>query len=178
MTYITYSAVSLNPDPDCNPFAEPGSGMSSKYGTGPAMVGIVISLISILYMSLITTRAITSILAHGGFTAGASSVAKVVLGKQSGASKMPDMKKKLRSSIFFYNIVYALLALYLAMIMTNWGLRTRSYAVANPDTSRIAMWMQASAAWITIVLYVVALITPSLDALPKSIWDYYPRSGK
>lgn len=176
--YITYSAVSLNPDPDCNPFADPGDGgkLNFSYGGGPAMVGIAISLISILYMSLITTRAITSILAHGGFTQGA--LANVVLGKKSGANKMPDMKKKLKSSIFFYNIVYALLSLYLAMIMSNWGLRTKSYAVANPDTSRVAMWMQATASWITILLYVVALVTPALDSLPKSVWDFYPKSGR
>eukprot|EP01006_Ploeotia_vitrea_P040218 TRINITY_DN66412_c9_g2_i2.p1 TRINITY_DN66412_c9_g2~~TRINITY_DN66412_c9_g2_i2.p1 ORF type:complete len:470 (+),score=-43.06 TRINITY_DN66412_c9_g2_i2:59-1468(+) len=167
VAYVTYMSVSLNPDTECNPFADESN--TNSYGSGPAIAGLLFSFISIVYMSTITTRAVSALIVSGDAT-------NIVRGKTSGASSAPDYKKKLRSSVFFYNIVYAFVCLYLAMINTNWGLRIRSVTVANPHTSRLGMWMQASAAWIIIALYVVSLILPFFDFMPKSVWDFYPKS--
>ena len=122
-----------------------------------------------MYQSTRTTRAVSALLSSGN-------TLSVVQGKTSGASSAPDFKKKLRSSVFFYNIVYAFLAMYLSMIMTNWGLEVHSVTAANPSTGMVAMWMQAVAAWITIAFYIVALIVPIIDIIPTSVWDFYPKS--
>ena len=159
--------MSLNPDTDCNPFADEGS--VNDYGSGPAIAGLIISFISIVYMSTITTRSVSALIVSGDVT-------KIVRGKSSGASSAPDYKKRLRSSVFFFNIVYVFLCFYLAMVNTNWGLRVQSVTVANPHTSRLGMWMQAAAAWIIICFYVLALVTPVFDIIPKSVWDFYPKS--
>lgn len=167
VAYITYAAVALNPDPTCNPLVH--NQHSSNYGTGPAITGLVISLGSMLYMSTITTRSVSALLGSG-------SASEVLKGRTSGASSAPDLKKKLRRSVFLFNLVYAFLAMYLAMTMTNWGLRIRSLATASTETSNIGMWMQASAAWVTITFYLVALISPLFKIIPKSVWDFYPTS--
>lgn len=173
MAYVTYCAVAVNPDPTCNPFASNSD--PNSYGTGPAIAGIFISFLSIVYMATISSRNITAILAQGGITQ--SALSNVIFGRNSGAAAMPDMKKRLRSSVLFFNLVYVFLAMYLAMIMTNWGLRVKDIGENQPPNSYLTMWMQATAAWITILLYIVALVTPLFDFMPKSVWDFYPRPG-
>lgn len=167
VAYITYASVALNPNPDCNPLAN--NERSGTYGTGPAVTGLIISLGSMVYMSTITTRSVSAL-----FSAGDASA--VIRGSTSGASSVPDLKKKARKSVFLFNLVYAFLALYLAMTMSNWGLRIRSLSTADSETSNIGMWMQASAAWVTITLYLVALISPVFKIIPRSVWDFYPTS--
>jgi len=164
VAYITYASVSLNPKPECNPLAN-----NEDSGMGPAVIGLIISLLSMIYMSTITTRSVSALFSSGDASA-------VVRGRSSGASSAPDLKKKLRKSVFLFNLVYAFLAMYLAMTMTNWGLRIRSLSTANTETSNIGMWMQASAAWVTIALYLVALISPIFKVIPDSVWDFYPTS--
>jgi serine incorporator 1/3 len=167
VAYITYASVSLNANADCNPLADSGS--NGSYGTGPAVMGLIISLGSMVYMSTITTRSVSALFSSGDASA-------VIRGGTSGASSAPDLKKKARKSVFLFNLVYAFLAMYLAMTMTNWGLRIRSLETADSETSNIGMWMQASAAWVTITLYSVALIAPIFNIIPRSVWDFYPTS--
>lgn len=166
VAYITYSAVSLSPDANCNAMAD--NETVQLYGTGPAITGLIISLVSMIYMSTITTRAVSAMMTSGD-------VSNVALGKNSGRGSAPDLKKKLRRSIFFINFVYGFLSLYLAMTLSNWGLRVRSAEVADPETSEVGMWMQAVAAWIVIVMYIVALLKPNFNFFPRSVWDFYPR---
>lgn len=55
VAYLTFAALSLNPNGDCN--ASMGTGGNS-FGIGPSVIGIILSFCSIFWMSVITSRLI------------------------------------------------------------------------------------------------------------------------
>lgn len=96
VAYVTYSAVSDNPDLKCNYLQTSGSSGLGRYGIGPTVVGLVFSAISILWISSMTARKITTVMTSGSITK--PGVMAVVLGQtasgdgHSTSGKM-DLKK-------------------------------------------------------------------------------------
>jgi hypothetical protein len=61
VSYVAFSAVSINPDRNCNPTI----GTDSIYGVGPQVIGLVISFFSIFYISAMTSRRMAAIMGSG-----------------------------------------------------------------------------------------------------------------
>lgn len=71
-------------------------------------------------------------------------------------------QNKPKFSLSFFHGIYALAAVYLTMIVTSWattgsGEETVAWAT---DKGKIARWVNWSAAWVTIGLYMLVLIMP------------------
>lgn len=173
MAYLTYVAVSLNPDAHCNPTLS----TRSLYGVGPRVVGLALSLTSILWVAVITSRRMASLMGSGGILSGG--VVSVIAGSHSGAGKSDtkdELKKNLRTTVMNINAVYILICFYVAMTLSNWGtLSLRGDEASSSSGGHVSMWMQASGAWVVVALYVVGLLLPTFQILPRSIWDLQPK---
>lgn len=62
-------------------------------------------------------------------------------------------------SISFYHLLYAFASCYLTMIVTSWG-KTNESADWTTDRGTIAKWVNFTAGWITMVLYLWTLVAP------------------
>lgn len=168
VSYLTYVAVSLNPDEDCNP----SIGSQQYYGIGQFAIGIVVSLISIVWVSVITSRRIASLLSNNSFTN--VGVASVIQGRHSGTkhkSVEHHLEKHTRVAVINLSFVCILICFYISMILTNWGTITKDSETDRPTSGRTSMWMQAIGAWAAIALYTVGLILPHFKILPDNIWE-------
>lgn len=65
-------------------------------------------------------------------------------------------------SYFKYNLVMALISMYLAMALTNWATLQDAGSVHNPASGLVAMWMQIVAQWVAVLLYSWTLAAPVL----------------
>jgi hypothetical protein len=173
VAYVTYASVSLNPDRDCNPTLS----TESVYGVGPRVIGLVIAFLSILWVSVMTTRRMAHIMGAGGITG--SGMFNVGTGSHSGvrtSDTKEALKGSLRVTVMNLNVIFISLAFYISMILTNWGTIAVDNDSQSPNGGSVSMWMQAVGGWIAAGLYIVGLILPKFSFLPKSIWDLQPES--
>ena len=172
MAYVTYAAVSLNPDTDCNPTLS----TEKVYGVGPQVIGLVLAFLSILWVSVMTTRRMAHVMGAGGITN--SGMLNVGSGSHSGArtsSTKEALQTSLRVTVMNLNVIFAALAFYVAMILTNWGTIVVDEDSSSPNGGSVSMWMQAVGGWIAVGMYIVGLILPKFRILPRSIWDLQPQ---
>lgn len=173
VAYLTYTAVSLNPDRECNPTIS----TEKVYGVGPKVIGLVLALLSITWTSVMASRRIASILGAGGITQ--SGVLNVVSGSHSGSKSSnvkENLKSQLRVTVMNFNMIFILLSFYIAMILTNWGTIVAADDSHSTHGGNISMWMQAVGAWIAISFYIVGLLIPQFRILPRSVWDLQPKA--
>jgi len=166
VSYLTYVAVSLNPDEQCNPSV----GNQHLYGIGQFIIGIVICFISILWVSVITSRRIAGLLGNYSNLG----VLSVVQGRYSGTKNEnaeEQLEKHTHLAVLNLSFVCILICFYISMILTNWGTIAKETDTTHPTAGTTSMWMQALAAWVAIGLYIVGLIIPSFKILPDSIWE-------
>ena len=48
------------------------------------------------------------------------------------------------------------------MVLTNWATLQSSTSISSPKTGLAAMWIQAAAQWIAILMYVWSLVAPKI----------------
>lgn len=60
------------------------------------------------------------------------------------------------------NVVLAMIACWTAMALTGWGTIEAGGTAANPDVSRVSMWMLIASQWLVYVLYFWSLMAPKL----------------
>lgn len=172
VTYLTYVSVSLNPREECNPT----NGHTELYGVGPFIVGIVISFVSILWISIMTSRRLSGLVGTGS-----SLGVNVLQGRQSSVESFgakDQLAKRTRVSILNLSFVFILISFYIAMIMTNWGTVQSGDSTGNsPAAGSTSMWMQAIGAWIALGLYIVGMVLPKFKFFPESIWELQPKFG-
>jgi hypothetical protein len=148
VTYLVYSALTLNPNLQCNSSVGFNGGDDRL---GPVIIGIVMSFLSIAYAAIVSSKSIAAIMNAGTYSQ--PGVLSVIVGKQSNSNSgylgtNLDFVSKLRTTIFNLSFIYILLSFYIAMTLTNWG--TIAYN-SNLETSLAAgstsMWITAAAAW-------------------------------
>ncbi len=159
-------AVSLNPDENCNN----AIGNQSVYGIGQFVIGIVMCFISILWISVITSRRIAALLGNYS-NLGVINVLQGQHSKTKSANAEDELKKHTRLAIINLSFVSILICFYVAMIMTDWGTITTNSSTKSPTSGNTSMWMQAVGAWVAAGLYIVGLLIPSFSILPESIWE-------
>ena len=148
VTYLVYSALTLNPKLECNSSVGFNGGDDRL---GPVIIGIVMSFLSIAYAAIVSSKSIAAIMNAGTYSQ--PGVLSVIVGKQSNSNSgylgtNLDFVSKLRWTVLNLNFIYILLSFYIAMTLTNWG--TIAYN-NNLETSLAAgstsMWITAAAAW-------------------------------
>jgi hypothetical protein len=179
VAYLTYTSVSLNPRTECNSSLA-NNAEEGMYGVGPMAIGIILSFVSFAYVVYFTSRSITKFLSEDLPLRNLLNV--VLLGNTSGTkysitgTKL-DFEAKLRSILLYLSVVLVLLVFYESMIFTNWGnIASDNAVITSVSAGIVSMYMNAVGAWITIGLYLVALLIPRWgDCLPNSVWDLKPR---
>ena len=60
------------------------------------------------------------------------------------------------------SIVFLLISAYYAMVLTNWATERDGLNVSSQKEGEAAMWLQATAQWICLLMYIWTLIAPDL----------------
>ena len=137
-TYICYSSISLNPNSDCNPT------LSTEYQNFSVVVGMALTVISITWATSSTI----------------SKVPGASVNVQDGNTV--DRVMSLRSVLQEISIIFILASAYYSMVLTNWATLKSNQISTDPRTGTDSMWLQASALFICIALYVWSLVAPKL----------------
>lgn len=153
-TYVCYSAIILNPNGSCNP------ALHSGYQTLSAAIGIVLTVISLLWATYSTVKKIPQVYAQGD---GSSGVTAVNLGDITLSSTEDPYKNPLISGLLVQvSLVFLTVSGYYAMVLTNWATVQSTSSISHPRTGSAAMWIQATGQWIAILLYMWTLVAPKI----------------
>ena len=136
-TYICYSSISLNPNLMCNPT------LSTNYQNFSVVVGMVLTVISVTWAT-------------------SSTISKVPEASINIQENSVEHVMSLRSILQEISIIFILASSYYAMVLTNWSTLKSSQITADPRTGTDSMWLQASALFICLILYIWSLIAPKL----------------
>lgn len=180
-TYVCYSSVTLNPNPYCNPT------LNSGYQTIATVIGMVLTIISLVWTTYSTVIAIP--VATNKDTGTRVSLADVVTGGNgdkkadevadpagvtvnaapSAAPVGTDMQSDdpyaasgLKTLFVQVSLIFLLISGYFAMILTNWATLQTTTSISNPKTGEVAMWIQAAGQWIAIIIYLWSLVAPKI----------------
>ncbi|XP_071496135.1 serine incorporator 3-like [Diadema antillarum] len=176
MVYLTWSAMSNNPDKTCNPsiaqiINQPvnATAESSGVGTAENWASFAIWLICLLY-ACIRTASTNNV----GKLTGSE---KVLLGSNGGDNSIQASGKEdaeaggqtvydneedgVAYSYSFFHIMLMLAAFYMMMTLTNWFQPTGA-DFSTLSANNGAMWVKISSSWVCAILYIWTLIAPMI----------------
>lgn len=183
VAYTTYTAVALNPDPQCNPTLA----ANSQYGLGPMVLGLILSFLSVMYITFVAARKVATIMSSG--TLPFMGLLGVVAGYQSSSdygttgTKLDFEHTNIKVMTINLSFVFLLVTFYISMVLTSWGslvgfesiggaTSALSKVATSIPASSVSMYMNACAGWVSISLYIIALCIPKwTDCFPTSIWN-------
>ncbi|KAJ3037231.1 hypothetical protein HDV00_001863 [Rhizophlyctis rosea] len=186
-TYLIASAITSEPVEDdnnkCNPINE-----GSKTQTTTVVLGALFTFLALAYS---TSRAAYAMLNKSDesslpLTGNSDRVRDAV---DSGAlssraldndddenGPADDEQDGVQYNYSFFHLIFALAAMYLAMLITNWQtvektgeVETLSKAVAAVGRSMAAVWVKVVSSWVVLVLYAWTLVAPIV--LPDRDWS-------
>ncbi|KAH9949901.1 serine incorporator/TMS membrane protein [Amylocystis lapponica] len=79
-----------------------------------------------------------------------------------------DERSGTRYNYSWFHVIFAIGAMYVAMLLTDWNVVRAAKATASPDQdvyigrSEVAMWMRVVSSWVCMVLYMWSLLAPVL----------------
>lgn len=177
--FLCYSAVSKNPNQECNP------GLADVDWIN-ILVGLTFTIISLCWVAWSWTAEDKMTLssnetdsekgdedAYVANTNGSKpAVTGIVTGQDYGAtgddnndttapgegSDKVDTKKL--SNSWRLNIALAAISCWTSMVLTDWGAIQSDGTIANSSTGQTSMWMIMAAQWVMLTLYIWTLIAP------------------
>ncbi|KAL1140810.1 hypothetical protein AAG570_000738 [Ranatra chinensis] len=161
--YLTWSALSSNPDRSCNPgFLL--TGKSKVSFDSESIVGLVIWMCCVLYSSLRTASKSSKItmsdrvlVKDNGAETG--SVEGVGGGDHDESGKVWDNESDgVAYSWSFFHVMFGLATLYVMMTLTNWYSPNSSLETLNANSA--SMWVKIVSSWICLALYTWTLVAP------------------
>lgn len=170
--YLTWSAMSNQPDPQCKPnFSEIINGGSGDANKKPAfdaesIVGLVIWFMCVLYSSIRTAsngqteRLIGSdkVLAKNddNGSSGGTDVHEV----ESGGKVWDNEADGVAYSWSFFHLMFALATLYVMMTLTNWYKPTSDLTTLSSNEASV--WVKIISSWLCLSIYLWSLVAPIL----------------
>jgi len=184
-TYLVWSAIMSEPSDTCKgPFASgSGNGIST-------FLGVAITIIAVIYSTITAAGSSNSFVggdeeaqgqevkspadaeATEGAEAGTPSTSTSEKSKLINSSAAPedlddedadDEANKTSYSYSFFHLTYAMAAMYLAMLFTNWKTVHDDPTVGiKVDAGLVSVWVKIVSAWLTILIYVWSLLAPVL----------------
>lgn len=176
-TYLVWSAMSSNPDQDCNPglaqIVHLNATTAEPLGvSGEDWVGMFVLLFCVVYASIrtATTSNVGKLTGNGDDKADYGSGEKVLLDddakdveKASGGDEdqkvWDDEEDGVSYSYSFFHFMLALASCYVMMTLTNWfnpHFTDKSALLAGTG----AMWVKISSSWACLGLFVWTLVAP------------------
>ncbi|BFZ21603.1 hypothetical protein BsWGS_24642 [Bradybaena similaris] len=168
--YLTWSAMTNNPDKACNPNLIGNmtsvSGADNNNGSvfdWQGIIGMAIWLAAVLYSSIRTS----SNSQVGKLTMSE----KTILQTDTGSSSNSDDTEKgqkvwdneedgVAYSYSFYHFMLFLASLYVMMTLTNWY--SPSSDLKSLNANMASVWVKMASSWLSVVLYVWTLVAPAI----------------
>lgn len=173
--YLTWSAMSNNPDTACNPslkqiFNPSHNSTSSQSSEGDyaktqfdaqSIVALLIWMFAVLYSSIRTS----SNSQVGKLTMSEKTILQTDTGstnsddEEKGHQKVWDNEEDgVAYSYSFFHFMLCLGSLYVMMTLTNWFSPSSDFHTLNANMASV--WVKISSAWLCIGLYVWTLVAP------------------
>ncbi|XP_076437864.1 serine incorporator 3-like isoform X2 [Babylonia areolata] len=177
ISYLTWSAMSNNPDKACNPslsqIVNPGSSNSTAAPStdggdyaqtqfdAQSILALVIWMLAVLYSSIRTS----SNSQVGRLTMSEKTILQADTGsadegqEEQGGQKVWDNEDEgVSYSYSFFHFMLCLASLYVMMTLTNWYSPSSDLNKLNANMASV--WVKISSAWLCVVLYVWTLVAP------------------
>jgi hypothetical protein len=173
ITYLCYAALSAYPDPTCNDFA---SDTTTSKTSGSFWVGMIITAAAISYTGFAVARNSENFTNRDTeLEADTKKVSDEEADPDAGtsnyddAAETPKTEEAVSSSAsdldkqnnLRFHLCMAFAAIYMSMLYTNWGTNTADESTAE-GRGEISVWINVSAQWVCIVLFVWTLIAPKV----------------
>ncbi|XP_025092546.1 probable serine incorporator isoform X2 [Pomacea canaliculata] len=179
--YLTWSAMTNNPDKTCNPslnqITNPDyNSTSSRVDTGDftktqfdaqSIIALIIWLFAVLYASIRTS----SNSQVGKLTLSEKTILQTDTGNkyQSGSTGSEDEEKGRQKvwdneeegvaySYSFFHFMLCLASLYVMMTLTNWFSPSSDFRTLNANMASV--WVKMASSWLCVILYVWTLAAP------------------
>ncbi|KAI2498883.1 Serine incorporator (Serinc) [Fragilaria crotonensis] len=181
-TYLCYTAVSKNPDGVCNPQLGQDDVLGIVFGIGLSILSLGWTGYSYTAEDTINSGSSNDLgetLVDEEKPAPTASDAddpnnkRKVQGIVTNAEDIHDTEepslpaaaassssKPQRPVSWKLNIILAMISCWIAMALTGWGSIEAGGDAANPDVSRVSMWMLIASQWIVYLLYFWSLMAP------------------
>jgi hypothetical protein len=174
VSYLVWSAIMSQPDDTCKgPFASSGTGIST-------FLGVVITIVAVIY-STITAAGSADSFVGGGDEESAKAASPAAESEEANTTESTklinqdsrdrddddfdrdDETEKTNYSYSFFHLTYALAAMYLAMLFSNWKTVYDDPAVGiKVDYGLASVWVKIVSGWLTVLLYMWSLLAPVL----------------
>ncbi|KAI0783609.1 serine incorporator/TMS membrane protein [Abortiporus biennis] len=88
--------------------------------------------------------------------------------EDAGADTNDDERSGTRYNYAWFHVIFAIGAMYVAMLLTDWNVVKQTTGDSHPDEdvyigrSEVAMWMRVVSSWVCMLLYIWSLIAPVL----------------
>jgi hypothetical protein len=175
--FLCYTAVTKNPDAECNPKLGEPDNIS-------IVLGITVTMISLCWtgwsytaedkMTWSENSGADEPLVDSGSKKEETKVTGIVTGGDYGTdaeeespatadgdeAAMSDPKRL--SNSWKLNIILATIACWQSMVLTNFGEISADGTAANPQVGRAGMWVIISSQWLALSLYLWTLVAPRL----------------
>lgn len=185
-TYLCYTAVSKNPDETCNPFVGEEDVLGIILGIGLTLLSLAWTGYSFtaekrvngdtdLEETLVVTAAPPDEESRSkSDETGDRKVQGVVANNQdygatdeddeqaSTPAASSDATAPAKAISWKINLLLGLVSCWIAVALTGWGSIEAGGNAANPDVSRISMWMIVASQWIVYLFYAWSLAAPRL----------------
>ncbi|XP_071804107.1 probable serine incorporator isoform X2 [Asterias amurensis] len=178
--YLTWSALSSNPNMKCNPGLEQittGSAAANSPGLGAEdWVSLIVFLVCIVYACIrsASTNNVSK-LTGGDEVAYYGAGEKVLISdsptssenasgdaEKGGQNVWDNEEEGVAYSYSFFHFMMFLASLYIMMTLTNWfnptagDLADKTSLTISPG----AMWVKVSSSWVCVILYIWSLVAP------------------
>ncbi|KYQ89646.1 hypothetical protein DLAC_09612 [Tieghemostelium lacteum] len=165
-TYLIYSAIMSEPEGYC-----PSINADPKKST--IIIGAVFTIISVCYSAFRASDS-NEILGKSSLdTHNHSNYSSIPSLDQEGNEVnqvQDDECECVTYNYTFFHITFAVGAMYLAMLLTNWStISGISSANVNVDSGLVSVWVKVISSWVIHVLYLWTLIAPVI--FPDRQWD-------
>ncbi|XP_070496423.1 serine incorporator 1 isoform X3 [Chironomus tepperi] len=152
--YLTWSAVSNNPNKECNPNLL-GSDPNNQQMDKTSIVGLVIWMFCILYSSLRSASAVSSL-------SGRDPERQDEKPSNSSDAKVWDNEEdKVAYSWSIFHLTFVAATLYVMMTLTNWY-QPNSSSLESMNANAASMWIKVVSSWLGIALYGWSLVAPMI----------------
>ncbi|XP_061865023.1 serine incorporator 3 isoform X2 [Colius striatus] len=183
--YLTWSAMSNEPERNCNPsllniitqittptavpanttviLATPAPPKSLQWWDAQSVVGLVIFVLCLLYSSIRTSSnsQVNKLMLSGSDSA----ILEETLGTGSGAAEDGEVRRVLdnekdgvKYSYHFFHLMLFLASLYIMMTLTNWYSPDADFKTMTSKWP--AVWVKITSSWFCLLLYLWTLVAP------------------
>ena len=176
-TFLTYSAITNNPDTTCNLFAR-----AENQSQASVVIGLLVAVVSVTYMAVSSASKMEAAVTVDARVVkqesplGAAGAAKEWGSRQGGsyqggdeeeaggaaaaarAAAEPDAAASRKEAVIFHATMF-LAGCYVAMMASNWGSPSATAAPSgSPELSTASMWARMGSQFATEVAFLCALM--------------------